>query len=413
MALDIGVFLDTIKNLFKSKVSSNDTQPDYLINKFTSSDASVTITETNDGGVEQINLQSAGGSSPLTTKGDLYTYDTGDARLGVGTDGHVLTADSTQSTGIKWAAASGAGNTIYTADDTISDLARVVTLAGSTTTASLTFENLAGTDSLRIDGAGNVYHQGGANVNNNTVFGLNAIPTGTGSFNTVFGNGAMQNATTAASSVAIGWQALNSITFGNSNVAIGRQAGFSVFGGGESNVLIGYQAGYNITFGDHHIAIGAGTAPSVTSVSNGISIGGQADGNGNASIAIGRLAATNANYSMCLNSAQASRTNTTANSLEVYVDNVGTDAVFKVAQTADSYYGGTGSFGFGTTTPSANAAVEITTTTKASLKLTPMTAAQASALTAEEGSIVMVSDTDATFTSIGLWGYQNAAWAKL
>lgn len=71
MALDIGVFLDTIKNLFKSKVSSNDAQPDYLINKFTSSDASVTITETNDGGVEQINLQSAGGSDTNFATDDL------------------------------------------------------------------------------------------------------------------------------------------------------------------------------------------------------------------------------------------------------------------------------------------------------------------------------------------------------
>lgn len=43
-----------------------------------------------------------GGSSPLTTKGDLYTYDTGDARLGVGTNGQVLTADSGEAAGIKW-----------------------------------------------------------------------------------------------------------------------------------------------------------------------------------------------------------------------------------------------------------------------------------------------------------------------
>ena len=50
---------------------------------------------------------SVGGSSPLTTKGDLYTYSTTDARLGVGTDGQILTADSTAATGIKWAAASG------------------------------------------------------------------------------------------------------------------------------------------------------------------------------------------------------------------------------------------------------------------------------------------------------------------
>jgi hypothetical protein len=74
MALDIGVFLDSVKNLFKAKVSSNDTQPDYLINKFTSSDASVTITETNDGGVEQINLQSAGGSDTNFATANL-TFD--------------------------------------------------------------------------------------------------------------------------------------------------------------------------------------------------------------------------------------------------------------------------------------------------------------------------------------------------
>lgn len=49
----------------------------------------------------------ASAASPLTTKGDLYGYDTGDARIPVGTDGHVLTADSAQALGVKWAAAAG------------------------------------------------------------------------------------------------------------------------------------------------------------------------------------------------------------------------------------------------------------------------------------------------------------------
>lgn len=40
--------------------------------------------------------------SPLNTKGDLYTYTTTNARLGVGTDGFLLSADSTQPTGLKW-----------------------------------------------------------------------------------------------------------------------------------------------------------------------------------------------------------------------------------------------------------------------------------------------------------------------
>lgn len=43
--------------------------------------------------------------SPLTTKGDVLTYSTVNARLGVGSNNQVLTADSSQTTGIKWASA--------------------------------------------------------------------------------------------------------------------------------------------------------------------------------------------------------------------------------------------------------------------------------------------------------------------
>ena len=58
-------------------------------------------------GVGGLTFGDVAGSSPLTTKGDIYTYSTTDARLGIGADGYVLTADSGEATGVKWAQAAG------------------------------------------------------------------------------------------------------------------------------------------------------------------------------------------------------------------------------------------------------------------------------------------------------------------
>lgn len=43
-------------------------------------------------------------TSPLTTKGDLHTYSTTDARLPIGANGTFLVADSTTTTGLRWQA---------------------------------------------------------------------------------------------------------------------------------------------------------------------------------------------------------------------------------------------------------------------------------------------------------------------
>ena len=74
--------------------------------------------------VQQTGTVSSGGSSPLTTKGDLYGYSTTNDRIPVGTDGQFLSADSTQATGVKWVAPSGGGGAVpvysgYTAPLTI------------------------------------------------------------------------------------------------------------------------------------------------------------------------------------------------------------------------------------------------------------------------------------------------------
>ena len=58
-------------------------------------------------------IAGGGGASPLTTKGDLYTYSTADDRLPVGTDGLCLKTNSAQATGLEWGtcAAGGSGLT--------------------------------------------------------------------------------------------------------------------------------------------------------------------------------------------------------------------------------------------------------------------------------------------------------------
>jgi hypothetical protein len=69
--------------------------------------------------------------------------------------------------------------------------------------------------------------------------------------------------------------------------------------------------------------------------------------------------------------------------------------------------------GFGTATPSQNAMVTFSSTTKAGFKIDGVNVTQAGAITAEDGQVIYVTNTDGTFTSVGFWGRENGAWVKL
>lgn len=80
----------------------------------------------------------------LTTKGDVLGFSTAPARVPIGADGQVLTADSTQALGLKWAAAGGGGGGNFT-------LIQDITLAVDT--ATIDFTAIAGTyKHLRVIG---------------------------------------------------------------------------------------------------------------------------------------------------------------------------------------------------------------------------------------------------------------------
>lgn len=126
----------------------------------------VVVTYKGYGSVTSIENQQ-GIQSTLTTKGDLQTYSTSVTRLGVGSDGKFLQADSSQSEGLAWsdfAVKDSGGNTLFTVDPASGQLQNVYsTTTGTGYPSTLhngwlcrAFVNFNGTGTVAIRSSGNV-----------------------------------------------------------------------------------------------------------------------------------------------------------------------------------------------------------------------------------------------------------------
>ena len=114
--------------------------------------------------------------TPLTTKGDLFTFSTVDARLGVGANGTVLTADSAEATGLKWVAPAGSGKVlqVVAATYSTSQSTTSATYADSNLTATITPSSASSKVLVMVDTNGII-----STGNNNARGGLRLLRGGT------------------------------------------------------------------------------------------------------------------------------------------------------------------------------------------------------------------------------------------
>jgi len=175
-----------------------------------------------------------------------------------------------------------------------SDLSAYVTLA--------TNQTITGVKTFSVDTIINGINigRGGGNLNSNTRFGNNSLPTNTtGVNNTAIGFNVLASNVIGSSNTAIGHQALPNSNSDN-NTAVGLSSLFSL-SSGNNNISFGSESGWKIsggadlTIANNSVFLGYATKALANNQTNQIVIGYDVTGNGSNTVTIGNSSITN-NY---------------------------------------------------------------------------------------------------------------------